>query len=183
MKSSQSILTSTPLALLRDTLSKITTKVTGVKDPDALTVPVVDLPRFMGPWYVQGHTPLVIDNDSSDQVETYSLTPEGKIATTYEFRRFGRKFVMHPEGEVINTRTNARWNMRFFKVLPSTYLIVRLKDDYSLTVISVPSKKLVWIMTRTKTISENLYREVLEELKRDGYAVETMRRVPQSFQS
>ncbi len=144
-----------------------------------MIVPYVDIQRFMGPWYVQGHTPLVIDDDSSNQVETYELKEDGTIATTFNFERFGRQFTLNPKGWVFDKDTNAHWKMQFVWPMSSDYLIVRLKPDYSMTVVSVPGKDLIWIMTRTPVMSAEHYQLVVEDLRMDGYDLKNLRRVPQ----
>ena len=149
---------------------------------DLATVDYVDLERFMGAWRVQGHTPLLIDDDSTDQIETYVLNDEGKIDVTYQFTRYGKVFTMHPTAEIIDKDSNARWKMTFFGVFPNDYLIVRLAEDYSYTVVSVPSKKMIWIMSRMIHMSEIQFNEILQTLKSDDYPIEQIRRVSHKAQ-
>ncbi len=144
-----------------------------------MTVPYVDIERFMGPWYVQGHTPLVIDDQSSNQIESYELKSDGTIATTFTFERFGRKITLNPKGWVADKETNAHWKMQFVWPLSSDYLIVRLEPDYGTTVISVPSKNLIWIMTRSADMTDEAYQAIVDDLAADGYPVQKIRRVPQ----
>jgi apolipoprotein D and lipocalin family protein len=153
---------------------------TGYRDQ---TVPYVDLDRFMGPWYVQGHTPLVIDDHSENQVESYQLEANGTIATTYNFVRLGRQLTLRPKGWVADQGTNAHWKMQFMWPFKSDYLIVRLDPDYAVTVVSVPGKSLIWIMTRSRTMSPEDYQSVVDDLAADGYPVAKIRRVPQKWQS
>ena len=145
------------------------------------TVPYVNLEKFMGPWYVQGHTPLVVDDHSSNQIESYALNPDGSIATTFTFYRMGHKITLKPKGWVADANTNAHWKMQFAWPFKSDYLIVRLADDYSYTVISVPDKSLIWIMTRKPVMAEEDYQQIIDELKSDGYPVSKIRRVPQQW--
>ena len=71
--------------------------------------------------------------------------------------------------------------MQFLWPFKHDYLIVRLADDYSYTVVSIPSKTMIWIMTDTPDIDESLYKEIVEDLKDDGYAVESLDRVTQQW--
>ncbi len=145
----------------------------------SMTVAKVDLAKFMGPWYVHGHVPFIVDHDSSNQIESYELKADGTIATTFTFDRDGQKHVMHPVGWVVDQETNSHWKMRVFWPFAGDYLIVRLKDDYSMTVVSVPSRDLVWIMTRTPHLADADYDKIVQDLKQDGYDVTNLRRVPQ----
>lgn len=53
------------------------------------TVLRVDLPRFMGDWYVIAHIPTFIEKNAYDAVESDSLQPDGTIAMTLTFRAGG----------------------------------------------------------------------------------------------
>ena len=46
--------------------------------------------------------------------------------------------------------------MQFLWPFKMTSLIIDLADDYSHTVIGVPSRKYVWIMARKPTISDDI---------------------------
>lgn len=144
------------------------------------TVDYVDIERFMGPWYVHGHTPLFIDTNAINQMESYELKEDGKIATTFNFDRFGRNWTLTPTAQVADQVTNAHWKMQFVWPLKSDYLIVRLDDDYETTVISVPDKTLIWIMSRSSQMTDGTYNAFLEDLILDGYPVETIQRVSHS---
>ena len=144
------------------------------------TVAAVDINRFMGDWYVQGHTPIFFDTDSSDQMESYQLDSKGGIDTHYSFKKDGTWHQFNPYGRIYNHKTKAHWKMQFLWPFSSDYLIVRLDDDYTYTVISVPDKDKIWIMSRQRQMPENLYQSIVDDLRRENYQVSSIRRVPQS---
>ncbi len=141
------------------------------------TVDSVDIERYMGDWYVQGHTPVFFDKDSTDQVESYKLQPDGSIATHYYFKRDGETHNYHPHATVYDKVTNAHWKMQFLWPFTSDFLIVRLDPDYKHTVVSVPDKKQIWVMSRSPQMTENLYQEIVDNLARDNYPVSLIKRV------
>lgn len=142
-----------------------------------LTVDFVDLDQFMGAWFVQGHTPLVVDDTATNQVETYAFNEDGSIDTIFQFVRFGREWSLNPQATVFDTETNAHWKMQFLWPFKSDYLIVRLNDSYTETVISVPDKQLIWVMTREASLREDRYNEIISDLEQDGYPIERIKRV------
>lgn len=146
------------------------------------TVPAVDLNRFMGDWYVQGHTPLFIDEDSSEQRESYQLDAKGGIQTRFSFKKKGDWHHYNPYGTIFNEKTKAHWKMQFIWPFSSDFLIVRLDLDYAVTVISVPDKDKIWIMTRQRQMQEKAYQAVVDDLARENYPVASIRRVPQSLE-
>ncbi len=160
------------------------TAFSGPKVGEAQVVDYVDIERFMGDWYVHGHTPTVLDNHSVNQIESYKLEDDGTISTTYTFYRKypgGYQFKFTPKGRVYDSVTNAHWKMQFVWPFKGNYLVVRLAPDYSYTVISVPKKDLIWVMSRAQQMDDAQYEEILRDLAADGYPVETLRRVPQNW--
>lgn len=148
----------------------------------------VELERFMGDWYVSGFIPITIpffsEEGAHNGVESYRLTDEGIIETTYTFREGNfegpeRRFT--PKGWVHNEETNAEWRMQFLWPFKSAYLIVYLDQDYQKTIIGVPDRKYVWIMSRDPDLSDADYQEMLDHAARIGYDVDEVQRVPQRW--
>lgn len=52
-------------------------------------VDYVDLERFMGDWYVIATIPTFLEKDAFNPVETYQLSSDGSIATTFTFNKGG----------------------------------------------------------------------------------------------
>jgi len=57
------------------------------KIPPLKTVTHVDLPRFMGPWYVIGTIPRIVEKNNVGTMDIYGMPPVGMIASNYGFRR------------------------------------------------------------------------------------------------
>jgi apolipoprotein D and lipocalin family protein len=118
-------------------------------------------------------------------VETYRLAPDGTIETTYIFRRGsfdGPERTFTPKARVANSPVNSEWKMKFDWYLPEAdYLILSLDPDYQHTVIGVPDRKYVWIMSRTPVMPDGTYGQLVEQLKARGYATERLERVPQRW--
>src|SRR6185436_16258633 len=53
------------------------------------TVPYVDLPRYMGDWYVIANIPYFAEKECVESIESYALRPDGKIANWFRFRKKG----------------------------------------------------------------------------------------------
>ena len=56
------------------------------------TVKYVDLKKYMGDWYVIANIPTFIEKDATNAVESYKLSSDGTIHTTFSF------FKGSPEG-------------------------------------------------------------------------------------
>ena len=148
----------------------------------------VDLERFMGDWYVIGFIPVTIpffsEEGAHNAVESYRLTDEGIIETTYTFREGafdGPEKSMTPKGWVHNHDTNAEWRMQFLWPFEAAYLIVYLDQDYRRTIIGVPNRKYLWIMSRDPELSNSDYQELLDYAAHIGYDSHEVQRVPQRW--
>jgi apolipoprotein D and lipocalin family protein len=53
--------------------------------PPPALVAHVDLPRFMGDWYVIANIPTFLEKGAHNAKDSYRLEPDGTIATTFSF--------------------------------------------------------------------------------------------------
>lgn len=151
----------------------------------------VDLERFMGDWYVISSIPIHVpllpmfsERDAHNGVESYRLNERGIIETTYTFRRGsfdGPVRTFRPRARVYNQETNAEWRMQFLWPFESAFLIIWLDEDYQRTIIGVPDRSYVWVMSRTPEIPEAEYREMVSFLAGAGYDTSALRVVPQRW--
>jgi apolipoprotein D and lipocalin family protein len=147
-------------------------------------VPNVDLPRFMGDWYVIAHIPTFVERDSFDAIETYELAPDGKIKTTFKQRKGNHDApvkVMNPVGTVREGTNNAIWDMQFIWPIKAEYVIVYLDENYTQTIVGRSARDYVWVMARTPSISDSDYAAHVERLKALGYDISELRKVPQKL--
>ena len=154
--------------------------------PPITTVAHVDLPRFMGNWYVIANIPTFAEKDAYNAVESYRLDDDGTIDTTFTFRKGGfdgERKEYRPRGFVLDEESNAVWGMQFIWPFKSDYRIVHLSDDYTQTVIGRQKRDYVWIMARDPDMPDSDYRAILDRLAREGYDVARVRKVPQRWQS
>ena len=157
---------------------------TGMQEP-------LDLPRFMGDWYVLAFIPIdlpfISEKDAHNGVESYRLAADGTIETTYTFRDGsfdGPARRMTPRARVANPPLNTEWKMKFFWFLPAgDFLIIDRDDAYTRTVITVPDRRWVWLMARTPSIPDSEYQAMIDLLTRNGFDMTKLRKVPQSIDS
>jgi apolipoprotein D and lipocalin family protein len=150
--------------------------------PPMKTVPHVDLPRFMGAWYVIGNIPTFVERDAYNAIESYRLADDGSIDTTFTYRTGGfdgEPKEMHPRGFVLDPKSNALWGMQFIWPIKADYRIVWLADDYSQTIVAREKCDYLWIMARAPAIPLADYEKHVEFVKVLGYDVTKIRKVPQ----
>ena len=58
-------------------------------------------------------------------------------------------------------------------------MIIDLAEDYRYTVIGVPNRKMLWIMSRTPQMTEADYSAVIKKLKKQDYNIDKIKKIPQ----
>ena len=144
----------------------------------------VDLPRFMGDWYVIAHIPSRFERRAHNAIESYTLAPDGRVLTTFQYRNDGFDTAlktMRPVGTVRPGSGDAVWDMQFIWPIRAEYVISYVDADYRQTIIGRSKRDYAWVMARTPTISEAEYAHLQQKLRDLGYSLEGLRRVPQRW--
>lgn len=149
------------------------------------TVQKVDLDRFMKKWYVIAGRLTFLEKGAHNAVEEYKFSKkEQQIDINFYFNQdsFDGKIKNIPQkGWVENKDSNAHWKISPFWPLKFDYLVIALAEDYSWTAIGVPNTKYIWIMADSWDMSEAKLQEIVNEVKRNGYPVNDIKRVPQKW--
>ena len=152
--------------------------------PSMKTVDKVDLKRFMGDWYVIANIPTFIEVDAHNAIESHKLNSDGTVATTFTFRDGsynGDKKTYNPTGYIFDTKSNALWGMQFIWPFKADYRIIYLDKEYQQTIIGRQKRDYVWIMARQPTITEKDFQAHLQFLKKQGYDISKVKKVPQKW--
>lgn len=141
----------------------------------------VDIPRFMGDWYVIANIPTAIEKGAHSARETYRLDADGTIATTFTFRANsfdGPPKDYRSKGFVLG-RKGAVWGQQYLWPFRADYRVSYVADDYGQTVIAREKRDYVWIMSRTPAMSDADLKKLTDFVARQGYDVSKLQRVPQ----
>jgi len=150
-------------------------------DPIALAGPI-DIPRFMGDWYVIAHIPLPPERQAWNAIERYDLNDDGSIATTFTFHQGaadGEKKRYTSTAFVTDDPSNAVWKMQFLWPFKADFRVIWLDEDYQTTIIGRQKRDYVWIMARQPEIDDDLYQQLQQFLESQGYDLTELRQVPQ----
>lgn len=149
------------------------------------TSAAVDLPRFMGRWYVWAGRTTFMEKGAHNAVETYAWNAGKKrIDIDFKFRRDafeGKLKTMPQKGWVVDGTGNARWKISPLWPLKFDYLILAVGPEYAWTAIGVPDGSYLWIMGREPAVSDEKLAAVIAEVAASGYPVDSVSRVPQRW--
>ena len=152
--------------------------------PPIKPVTHVDLPRFMGAWYVIASIPTRFEKNAYNAVETYTLQPDGSIYTAFRFNNGSYQSpvkAIHSTAFVKADSGNAVWGVQIFWPAKAQYVVAYLKDDYSQVIVARDARDYTWVMARTPTISQADYDALLERVRQLGYSIKEVRKVPQQW--
>lgn len=150
--------------------------------PPLRTVPQLDLPRFMGDWYVFANIPYFLENGKVGTLDRYALRPDGRIQNNFLFRRGSLEAPLQEWKGVAwvhDHQSNAEWRVQFIWPFRMKYLVIDLDPHYQWAVIGYPSRKLAWVLTRQTTLDEVTYQQILHRLETQGYDPRLLAKVPQ----
>ena len=146
------------------------------------TVPKVDLSRYTGHWFEIARYPNRFERKcDSNATATYSLRPNGTISVVNTcMTRDGKLTQSSGWAEVVDKKTGSKLKVTFFWPFFGDYWIIDLSPDYEYAVIGEPSRKYLWILSRTAKMDDKLYAEITGRLAAKGYDASKLERGRQS---
>jgi apolipoprotein D and lipocalin family protein len=146
------------------------------------TVASVDLERYLGRWYEVASYPAWFQKGCTATTADYSLREDGLIKVVNGCRKGsldGKAKQSTGRAKVVDTATNAKLEVSFFWPFWGDYWIIDLDPDYRWAVVGVPSRKFLWILSRTPQMDDSVYNDILSRLPAMGYDPTRLNRTPQ----
>lgn len=152
------------------------------RHPPLPTVEYVDLDRYLGTWFEIARYPAPFQEGCVATSASYSPRERGGI------RVVNRCAVEDFEGElreaegrarVVDRSTNAKLKVTFFWPFYGDYWVLGLGDDYDWALVGEPSRRYLWILSRTRQMEPALFDEIVGRLPALGYDAERLIITPQ----
>ncbi len=150
------------------------------------TVSKVELEKYAGKWYEIARIPSTFEQDLVNTTATYSLREDGNMEVINEGR------VLDPSGELKQTQALAwlpnanepgKLKVRFFGLFTTDYWILDLDGEYQYALVGSPTRKFLWILSRTPSMRDDIYRLLVAKAKAKGFDVDELERVVQDYKS
>ncbi len=150
--------------------------------PAAVKDTSIDLPRYMGRWYVIANIPYFAERGNVASVDDYTLRDDGRIDVHFTFRTgFSQPVKTIKSVAKVEPGTDNRlWSQRFFKVVPAKYRILEVAPDYSWALVDYPGREMGWVLARSPDMDDALYQRLLDKLDGFGVNSDKLWRVPQT---
>jgi apolipoprotein D and lipocalin family protein len=146
--------------------------------PPVQSVARVDPSRYMGRWYEIARLPNMFQNGCTGSYTDYSLREDGQINVINSCRNEKDGKLRQAKGRawVVDPVSNARLKVSFFWPFRSDYWIIGLGMEYEYSVVASSNRKYLWILSRTPTMREDLYADIMKEVKQQGFDIKNVLR-------
>ena len=138
------------------------------------TVPYVDLKKYSGKWYEIASFPQLFQKGCNCTTAEYTLTDKDYVIIENRCNKgsiSGKQSYIKGKAFVVKNTGNAKLKVQFFWPFKGKYWIIDLADDYSYAVVGHPNRKYLWILSRTPTLNETLYQQIILRVKEKGFDV------------
>lgn len=149
---------------------------------DLPTVNKVDLQKYSGKWYEIARFPNRFEKGLVCVTANYTIKENGKIEVI-------NKGYLSEETKKFKTAKGVAWvpddkfpgqlKVRFFWPFSGKYYIIALDRNYQYVLVGDPSRKFLWVLSRTKNLSENIYSELLKIAGENGFDTQKLIRIKQ----
>ena len=129
----------------------------------------VDLQTYMGKWYEIARYPNTFQKGCRNSRATYTLKPDGQVEVLNECERDGKTSSAKGTAWVVDPETGARLKVSFFWPFRGDYWIIKLGRDYEYSVVSEPSMKYLWILSRTPELPKTTLEAIEKNLADLGF--------------
>jgi apolipoprotein D and lipocalin family protein len=154
------------------------TGLSGTADHGQQTVEKVDLERYMGRWYEIASFPNWFQNECYCTMAEYELR-EDHVSVRNSCRKgssHGKLDAATGKAYPVSGSNNSRLKVQFFWPFKGDYWVLALDDDYQYAMVGHPSKQYLWILSRTPTMTDHVYRTLVERAVQKGYDISRIKR-------
>ena len=137
------------------------------------TVKQVDIHKYMGKWYEIARFPNSFQKDCNCTTAEYQLMEDYVKVTNscYKDSINGTLETAIGKATVVEGSNNAKLRVSFFWPFKGDYWVIDLADDYSCAVIGTPSRKYLWILSRTPAMNPAIYQQILSRITAKGFDI------------
>ncbi len=143
------------------------------------TVERVDLKRYLGTWYEIASFPQSFQKGCSCTTAEYRQNDDGSIKVTNSCNKDGKRKVRTAKAKVTDPATNAKLSVQFFWPFKGKYWIIDLDDAYSYAVVGHPSRKYLWILSRSKDMPQAQYEQIVQRIQAKCYDITQLHKTTQ----
>ena len=131
----------------------------------------VEVEKYMGTWYEIARLPNSFEKDMKCVTATYSLKKNGKINVFNKGFKTTKNKYSTAKGiaKIPNSEYPGKLKVSFFRPFWGNYYIIELDKNYQYVLVGDPTRKYLWILSRTSTLNEATYNMLVNIAKKKGF--------------
>lgn len=137
----------------------------------AVAVSPFDVEKYLGKWYEIARFDYRFENHLNNTTAEYSFNSDGSIKVInrgYNYLSHKHKIVIG-KAKFTGDANEAKLKVSFFGPLYSGYNVIALDPAYEYALVAGKNLNYLWILSRGRTIPENIKEAYLEKAKQIGY--------------
>lgn len=145
------------------------------------SAPGVDLNRFAGKWFEIARFPGK-HQDIAGMTLTYTVNADNSLDVVCTYHDHDLNGPEHTERKhivVAEPDNRSHLKKQIFGPLGTDYWILELGKNYEYAVLGTPSRKHLWVLSRTPKIEEGRYEEILGRMEEQGFDISNLVKVKQ----
>lgn len=129
--------------------------------------------KYLGSWYEIARLDFVFEKNLNNTTAEYSQNNDGSIKVINRGYNFLKNKYVSATGKVkfAGDTNNGKLKVSFFGPFYSGYNIVALDSDYKYALIAGQNLKCLWLLSREKSMPQNIKEAYLKTAKQLGYDV------------
>jgi apolipoprotein D and lipocalin family protein len=143
---------------------------------NAVAVKPFDVEKYLGKWYEIARFDYRFEKNLNNTTANYSLNGDGSIKVVnrgYNYKK-GKWEEASGKAKFASSPDEAKLKVSFFGPFYSGYNVIGLDANYQYALVAGKNLDYLWILSREKTIPENIKKSFLEKATEVGYPVEKL---------
>jgi apolipoprotein D and lipocalin family protein len=145
-------------------------------------VAALDLSRYVGQWHEIAHLPMFFQRKCVDKITaTYTANTDGTIAVHNACRikdgsmdasdGIARK--IEGPSSALQVRFAPAW-LSWLPMVWADYWVIDLDANYQWAVVGGPSRKYLWVLSRSPSMSRVLFDQIKARARQRGYPIDRL---------
>jgi apolipoprotein D and lipocalin family protein len=142
----------------------------------ATAITPFDKGKYLGTWYEIARMDFKFERNLNQTTANYSLNPDGSIKVVNRGYNYKTSKWSEAVGKAkfAGDPNVARLKVSFFGPFYSGYNVIALDTDYKYALIAGNNTGYMWILSRTKTVSEDVKQNYLKLVKGLGFNIDAL---------
>lgn len=142
----------------------------------AIAVKPFDSKKYIGKWYEIARLDFRFERDLNNTTANYSLNDNGTIKVVnrgYNYKTNEWKEAVG-KAKFVSSPDEGRLKVSFFGPFYSGYNVIAIDAEYKYALIAGKNLKYLWLLSREKTMPENVKQDYLEKAQNLGYNISAL---------